>query len=446
MTATPHSELDSRLTTLAKSAGEIEPDDDEDPPEPIQDPTDAEVIRTFVAAYDPNDLLETPPGDDDTLETGTLNAYLGRLTESARTITLTDATGDNVNSLLTDAQNELSPWTVHGYATAFKKFYRFHEFGPEPDAIATIDTPTGSTFDPDDVLTREEINTLLDAADNPRDRVVFALLVYTGMRNAALRFLRVGDVDPQAGASGTWKVPDSPDDADGLKGLGTNGTTRPLLAAQKPVRDWLKYHPASDDPDAFLITGRPQYGKADPENPVAGSTIRRVMDSLVENTDSPALERKPTHPHMMRHTFVTVCKRDYKMDDDTVKHLIGHVPGSKVMETTYAHLDDDDHIRNAEVAAGMRDPDEDTSPLTPVACDECGEPLKPTARACPTCGAVFGPDAHAVQATAEDIHETATERAIESDPQSNDLDTAVRQAAADPDAFMKKFQEAMNDG
>ena len=32
MTATPHSELDSRLTTLAKSAGEIEPDDDEDVP------------------------------------------------------------------------------------------------------------------------------------------------------------------------------------------------------------------------------------------------------------------------------------------------------------------------------------------------------------------------------------------------------------------------------
>jgi integrase len=434
MTATPHSELDSRLKTLATAEenGEIAT-------------ADADAIRTFVAAYNPKNLRKTPPGDETTLAIGSLNAYLRGLTEAARNIQLTEATADDVNGLLTDALDELGAWTVHGFSTAFKKFYGFHDAGPEPDAIATIDTPTGSTFDPDDVLTREEINTLLDAADNLRDRVVFALLVYTGMRNAALRFLRVGDVDPQAGASGTWTVPDSPDDADGLKGLGNNGTTRPLLAAQKPVRDWLKVHPAGDDPDAFLITGRPQYGKADPENPVAGSTIRRVMDSLVENADDPALERKPTHPHMMRHTFVTVCKRDYGMDDDTVKHLIGHVPGSKVMETTYAHLDDDDHIRNAEVAAGMRDPDEDTSPLTPVACDECGEPLAPTARACPTCGAVFGPDAHAVKTTAEDIHETATERAIESDPQSNDLETAVRQAAADPDAFMQRFQEVMSD-
>jgi len=434
MTATPHSELESRIKTLATAEenGEIAT-------------TDADAIRTLVATYNPNDLTEQPPGDDTTLEPGSLNAYLGRLTEAARSITLTEASDDDVNGFLSDALDEYSPWTVHGYATAFRTFYGSRDTGPDPDAIATVDTPTGSTFDPDDVLTREEINTLLDAADNLRDRVVVALLAYTGMRNAALRFLRVGDVDPQANASGTWTVPDSPDDADGLKGLGNNGTTRPLLAAQNSVREWLKVHPASDDPDAFLITGRPQYGKANPENPVGGSTIRRIMDSLVENADDPGLERKPTNPHMMRHTFVTVCKRDYDMDNDRIKHLIGHVPGSKVMETTYAHLDDDDHIRNAEEAAGIRDPDEDTSPLTPMACGQCGEPLNPTARACPTCGAMFRPDAHAVKTAAEDIHETATERAIEGDPQSNDLETAVRQAAADPDAFMDRFQEVISD-
>lgn len=434
MTATPHSELDSRLNTLdaAEENNEITS-------------ADADAIRTFVAAYNPKDLRETAPNDDTTLAVGSLNAYLMRLTNAARSMRLTEATVDELNSFLTDALDELEAWTVHGISTSFKKFYSFHEFGPQPDAIATIETPTGSTFDPDDVLTREERSTLLDAADNLRDRVVFALLVYTGIRNAALRFLRVGDVDPQAGEAGEWTVPDPPDSADGLKGLGSNGEKRPLLAAKNPVREWLKVHPSSDDPDAFLITGRPQYGKANPETPVAGSTIRRVMESLVENADEPALERKPTHPHMMRHTFVTVCKRDYGMEDRTIKHLIGHTPGSKVMETTYAHLDDDDYNRKAAEAAGMRDPDKDTSPFTPEACDTCGEPLGPNARACETCGAVFGPDANAVKTTAKDIHETATERAIESDPESNDLDTAVRQAAADPDAFMKKFQKVMND-
>ena len=434
MTATPHSEHDSRIKTLktAEENGEVST-------------ADADAIRAFDAAYHPKDLRENPPDVDSTLGIGTLNAYLGRLTELARSITLTEADADDVNGFLTDALDDLEASTVAGYSVVLRSFYGFHDFGPASDAIASIDTSTGSTFDPDDVLTREEINDMLDAADNPRDRVLFALLVYTGMRNAALRFLRVGDVDPQAEKSGTWKVPEAPDDAGGLKGLGNNGTTRPLLAAQKPVRDWLKYHPASDDPDAFLITGRPQYGKADPENPVAGSTVRRALDRLVENADNPALERKPTHPHMMRHTFVTVCKRDYDMQSETVKRLIGHVPGSRVMETTYAHLDDDDYIRNAEVAAGMRDPDEDESPLTPVACPECGEPLPPDARAC-HCGQLFGPDAAALRTTVGDINDTATERAIDADPGQNDLDRAVRQATDNPDEFIERFQEAMRDG
>jgi integrase len=394
MTATPHRVLTSRLDTLKKAEanGEVSAED-------------ADAIRSFINAYRPGYLMETPPADDETFRVGTCSTYLARLTETARRITLTEATAADVNGVLQSLMDDgKAEWTVHGFSTAIRKFYGFVDFGPSPDNITRIDTPDGSSFDPDDCLTRDEIHELLNASDNPRDRAVVALLVYTGMRNAALRHLRVGDVDEQ---DGKWKVNDEVEE--GMKGLGTYGQKRPLLGAAGPVRDWLRYHPASDDPDAYLITGRPKYGKADPSSPVAGSTTRRVMKRVVENTGNPEIQRKPTHPHMMRHNFVTICKRDYDMDDAVVKRLIGHSPSSKVMETTYSHLSDEDYIERAEVAAGIRDPSENESALTPPICSTCDEPLPQDAKACPNCGALFTPDARAAETTIDAMKDDVTD-------------------------------------
>lgn len=380
MTATPQSELGTRLKTLSRAIGrgEIELDD-------------GEAIRAFIRAYNPNDLTVSPPGDDSTLSTGTCNVYLARLTEAARYVTLTEAGVDAINGYLQSlADKGLAAWSVDNYSKALRRFYGFYESGPDPADISTVDTPRGGQFDPEDCLTRAEIHEMLDAAENPHDRAVFALLIFTGMRNTALRHIRVKDVDPQAGTSGKWRF--NPNATDGLKGADKRGKWRPLLGAKGPVREWLGYHPTGD-PDHYLITGQPRFGEPNPTTPVHGSTIRRVLSRLAEDTGNPEIQRKPTHPHMMRHTFVTVCKRDYDMDDGDVKWLMGHSPTSRVMETTYEHLSDGDYIERVEEAAGYGKADpESESPLTPMACDTCGEPLPPGAKAC-KCGHMYGPDA-----------------------------------------------------
>lgn len=402
MTATPQSILDSRLGTLEKAEKNDEVSS-----------ADAEAIRTFVAAYDSNNLMETPPEDESTLKSNTLSTYAGRLTEAARQISLTDADADDVNGVLQTLMDKgLSEWSVHSYSTALRKFYQFHDFGPSGDNITRVNTPTGSNFEPDDVLTRDEIQEILDAAGNSRDRTVFALLIFTGMRNNALRSLRVKDVDVD---EGVWRV--NKDETEGLKGIEKYGSKRPLLGAEGPVREWLSYHPASDDPDAYLITGRPKFGRANPHEPVAGSTIRRIVDRLVENTDNPKIQQKPTHPHMLRHAYVTMLKRDYELPDETVKFLIGHSPSSKVMETTYAHLSDEDHIERVEVATGKREPSEDQSPLSPDVCNVCGESLPPNAKACPGCGTVFAPDAKVAQ---DQITDQMKESYKQTDPEDTD--------------------------
>jgi len=82
------------------------------------------------------------------------------------------------------------------------------------------------------------------------------------------------------------------------------------------------------------------------------------------------------------------------------------------MESTYQHLSDDDYIETAEVAAGLRD-DEEQSPLTPDVCPTCGEPLSPSAKACPGCGEVFAPDSKMVE---EKIQEDMKQSYKETDP------------------------------
>jgi len=93
---------------------------------------------------------------------------------------------------------------------------------------------------------------------------------------------------------------------------------------------------------------------------------------------------------------VTLCKREYGLDNETVKFLIGHDPSSDVMQTTYAHLSGEDHKEKAEVAAGLRDEDEESS-LTPDHCKVCDEPLAPYAKVCPRCETEYSPATRKVE-------------------------------------------------
>jgi len=246
--------------------------------------------------------------------------------------------------------------------------------------------------DPSDMLTKEEIHEAQEAVDNPRDKLIFQLLLYTGQRREAIRTLRLKDVNPQ---SGTYRL--NPE-VDGLKGAQDRNGKRPLLGAKAAVQNWLEYHPDTSNSEHYLITARPNYSTPDPTTPISGETIRRCMEKIKDRTDID----KPMHPHAMRHNFVTIAARDYDLPHDTIKYLIGHDAASQVMETTYSHLSGDDHVKRAEEAWGIREV-EDNSPLTPEVCTICGSPLEPDAKACSKCGTVYTPDAQSAQNLVDDL-------------------------------------------
>jgi integrase len=333
----------------------------------------------------------------ETKEYGTLAAYaqsLKRFAQFAKTPLTEMSDDDVVNKLFEKLEtgshpdvkdNGYSRGTLTQWQSAITKFYEYHSgLGIDHESIV-VKGQGDSTVDERDMYTREDIDKIRDAVTNTRDRCILELLLNTGQRIRAIQTLRIKDVDTE---DAVYYLNTN---ADGLKGADKNGKKRPLLGAKRAVYDWLKDHPTGE-PDDYLITCLPTANRGTPGEMLSQSNIRRRLKNIAEEADID----KPPNPHNFRHYFVTACKRDYDMDEATIKHLIGHGPDSTIMESTYQHLSDDDHIEAAEVAAGLRD-EEEQSPLTPDVCPTCGEQLPASAKACPGCGETFAPDAKAVE-------------------------------------------------
>lgn len=367
---------------------------------------DREAIREFLKAKDPEDMSVSDP-EGDAKQPSTLAAYSQalRLVSTRSDRPLVEATVQDLNQLMTDCRegdvpgvkdSGLSKNTLSQHQSALRKFYRYHaDLGVNPEEIVLL-RPERKSVDERDMFTREEIEAMRDVITNPRDRCIFELLVNTGQRVRVIQTLRVKDVKPNEGGSGVFYLND---EIDGLKGADKNGKKRPLLGAKRAVYDWLQYHPTGN-PDDYLITIRPSANRGTPGETLHQTTIGGILKRIAEDADIDDWKNR-SNAHLFRHHFVTVAKRDYDLDNDTIKHLIGHSPDSRVMETTYQHLTDEDYINRVEVATGDKEPEESGN-LTPSVCPTCGENLTPGAKACPGCGTVFAPDAKAVKEQVED--------------------------------------------
>lgn len=396
------------------------------------DVSDAEhdAITELTSAYDPDGWKTAPKGEGEKAYS-TLDQYARTLRLAAKRMDtdLTEASADDLNEYLDDQSkngnggNGLSENTVKTYSGSLRVFYRFHDaLGVDPNDI-TMKSGGKPKVDERDMFTSDEIQEMRESCTHPRDRALLELFLNTGQRIRAIQTLRVKDIDVKEGRYTLNS------EVDGLKKASGR---RPLLGAQNHVRDYLRMHPAPDNPDAYLIQPITKSGAADgnPENALSPEAIRRALKKIGER----AGVTKPLNPHNFRHSAVTMFKRDYDLDNDTIKRLIGHAPDSNVMETTYSHLSDEDYNKRAEIAAGIRDPDGEDSPLTPDFCDTCSEPLPPNAKACPRCGTVFTPDAaSAKEALTELLDQEALQAAWRGDKGRIERARSNKERAQDPE-------------
>ena len=289
---------------------------------------------------------------------------------------------------------------------ALREFAREFD-GVHVEAIDVTDRATEAV----ERVDADVLGAIRDAAECMRDRALFDFLIYTGQRNTATRSLRIKDLDLENDRFRLNK------DADGLKGAETNGKWRDLLLSSASLKQYLNTeHPAPDDPEAYVFTSRPKYGGPKPREMLDVTTLGGIVGRLADRAaeEYPAIDSKPTYPHALRHNFVTIALRR-GMDETAIKHQIGHAPNSSVMESTYAHLKDSDHIRAARDAFDLETEDHE-SELTPEVCPRCGESPPEDARLCPYCGLAFTPDA-------EQAVEDAEEAVNNSYRQADDMET-----------------------
>jgi integrase/recombinase XerD len=408
---------------------------------------DKRAILDFISAFDENDLSESyrnGDGETETLSYNSLENYSRAMRliakESDRDLLEHDL--DSLTVIFNTFLEDLSKYTVRQRQAAAIKFYRFHETGIDPDEIPLQKTEKGSSVDERDMFTKEEIHQLREACKNPRDRCLLELLVYTGQRIRALQTLRLKDIDLD---EGVYYL--NTDEA-GLKGADKTGSKRPLLGAEKAVRDWIDQHPTGNQED-YLIS--PLHSATNTEGDgryLSLPAIRQQLWNLAERAgvyNKETGEGKSPNPHNFRHYFVTVCYREYDMDPSTIKFLIGHTQDSTVMETTYQHLTDEDHINAARRHADSgRDPEEKEGALTPETCPTCKENLPPAAKACPNCGQVFTPDA---QSTKQKLDTDVKDSYKQTHPEDTDTQEKIDQLddlLDDPDvkaALLEKLNE-----
>jgi integrase/recombinase XerD len=366
-------------------------------------PECADAIQDMAEAYYKESVMASPPDDEQTVAASTLSNYIQNCRRFAYDIDLLNASEMELKEQIQQFKDGdhpdvkdggLTNGSVRLYSIALRKFYKLHDVGVDPEEIP-IPKQEDSPVDPDDMLTREEIQELRSAARNNRDLALFDFMLYTGQRASATRTLKIRNLKL---GEGRFSLNE---EEEGLKGADENGKWRDLLLSEATVRQWLQTgHPNPDDPDAYVFTPLPSYANGGPfsedrdlsdeevaRTEMGESSVYETLKRIKRRTDVD----KPLNPHALRHNFVTIALRR-GVPESAIKHQLGHAPDSRVMESTYSHLKDSDHIREAREAFDLETEDKD-SELTPEVCPQCGTNTPDNARLCHVCGLEFTPDA-----------------------------------------------------
>jgi integrase len=146
---------------------------------------DRDAIQEFVRARDGH------------VNEGTMVNNINRLRLAAERCDdhLVELDKPGVDELLFSLRHDhgLAEGTVRNYRKALRLFYQ-HRDEEWADDIKIGASPSRKV-DPNQLLSMDEINTLLDTAESARDKCLIALLADTGLRIGAIGSLRVGDVD-----------------------------------------------------------------------------------------------------------------------------------------------------------------------------------------------------------------------------------------------------------
>jgi integrase/recombinase XerD len=248
---------------------------------------------------------------------------------------------------------------------------QFPNVKPLPPRIAWITTHIRrrdrASVKRSDLLSPADVDALLKAANNERDRAFIASLWEAGPRIAEIGNMQIKHVTRNAyGYS--------------LDITGKTGTRSPLVVSAAPyLSAWIAMHPKRDDPEA------PLWVQHQSHEPMEYRSITMMLKRLFHRAGI----KKPYHPHIFRHSRVTYVIANAIMNEQQAKTYFGWTPDSDMLGSTYAHLIDTD-VNNAILRENNMAPHQVAQrDLQPQQCRICHELSPPGAEYCQSCNAVL---------------------------------------------------------
>lgn len=338
------------------------------------DDRDRDAIKRFIVHCRANDSAI------DSL--GTVVGHCNRLrlaAERARQALVDlDGVGD-VNAFKLRLEDEYgnSEGTIRNYTKALRKFLIWMD-REWADKIS-VGSPPDRQHDPDEEITADELDDLLDAAPNPREKALVAILADTGLRIGAVLSMQMRHVDFE-GRKATLTVNEEAN----VKG---DDGSKPITWSRGYVANWLDIHPRPDTSHAALIHNLRDWNEDDD----AALTQQYAGRIIGEIADRAGLDTDRIKPKLFRATSISRWIRE-DMGEQAIKHRTGWSKDSRMFDT-YSRVTDEEMTDVVFEHYGIVDPASDDGQPSLSECPQCRTSLRGTEAFCPGCGGPMTPQA-----------------------------------------------------
>lgn len=247
--------------------------------------------------------------------------------------------------------------TLYQYRAVLKKFLSTKN----PEQARNIKLKV-KRKEPPIILTQVEIERLIEACRNPRDKALIAFMYESGCRKGELVSIRLENVTfTEFGATVT--IP---------KGK-TGPRTIPIVYAASYLRQWVESHPTKGKSDPLFCSLQ------EPFSQFSFSGLSHLMRVLKERTGI----KKDIYPHIFRHSRASHLANQFT--EQQLKQFLGWTAGSN-MAAVYVPLSQRD-IQSAVLKAyGIESHTEDKDTFKVGRCPRCKEVNPEKSLFCGKCG------------------------------------------------------------
>jgi site-specific recombinase XerD len=281
---------------------------------------------------------------------------------------LENATKDNIQKIVIEIEkNDWTPSSKSTFKLMIRKLYKFIEGIEEkeiyPERVKWIHTHIKKSNEklPEELLTPEEVVSIIGCADNFRDKAFISTLYETGCRISELALVKIKQIQFDVyGAK--------------ININGKTGSRRLRVVGSSPfLQDWINNHPFNKENDCPVWISR------ESKKPLSYERIAYIIRKVAKK----AGVNKRVNPHNFRHSRATFLANF--LTDSQMKEYFGWTQSSD-MGAVYVHLSMKETENALLKLSGINVNEEQQKQIINPKCPRCNTINKITSRFCDNCG------------------------------------------------------------